>query len=207
MDTQAVLTALVAALKRLLTKYKDRYDKNNGTAHKQLTLQQVLALVGPSTAVGAAVGTVVPGLGNAVGAVAGLGGGALVAGAMELNNMRNNRKLDHTATVLQALGGRNNVNEQNSVLDEAAQVVVAQRADLLTHLRDTPQNTESVAAYLAANMMAALKHRPNDGRSRADVMAEGLAETLSKKVASRNLDTLDGAKVSLKEVAHNRLRM
>jgi hypothetical protein len=61
-----------------------------------------------------------------------------------------------------------------------------------------------VAKYLAANMMSALKHAGGHNRSAADIMADGVQNTYSKKVSSHHLSTNNNQDLSLRELARTR---
>ncbi len=152
---------------------------------------------GMGAMVGTAVGTVAPGLGNAIGAAAGTLTGVAVAGVAEVQNYRKNKKIDNAGKVDDLLD-----ENDRDVLRKAANRVIDEREAVIKNLENNSQNKKRVASYLAANMMAAVKHDGGHTTSSIeDVIAAGLRNPRSNKERSRTLKNTDGTSIKLSTIA------
>lgn len=190
---------LLSELNKLLEEYKNRLKE--GLGHKQLSSHAIASMIGSGVATGTAIGTVIPGVGNAVGAAAGAALAAGVVAIIKLQNDRNNKKKDNTSKIKAYL--LEDEHSDQKTLKDAASQVIHERSKLLKKL--SYGDRESVAKYLAANMMSALKHHDHkNGESPVGVMVAGVRDIRSKKVPSRQILANDGVKITLEEIAKYR---
>ncbi len=196
-NIQEYKDALFYALNKLFRVYEQRITDNPTREHKHVTSEDVGKYAGMGALVGTAVGTVAPGLGNAIGAAAGTLTGVAVAGAAEVQNYRKNKKIDNAGKVDDVLG-----QNDRDVLREIANRVIDERESIIRKLGNTSKNKERVANYLAANIMAAIKHDGGHTVSPvADIISAGLRNPRSRKERSRTLQNADGTSIKSSAIA------
>ena len=96
--------------------------------------------------------------------------------------------------------------DQDTFVINTVHRVIEERKVILSSLKENPKNRIAVAAYLAANMMTAIKHDTGSNAPKTDIITQGLIETKNKKVSSHPLKAEDDERLTLKEIAQNRSR-
>lgn len=200
MNTQEYEDELVKELNKLLVEYENRISK--GIQYKHVTADDSAKIIVTAATVGGAVGTAIPipGAGNAIGAAAGTLLATGIIAAIEAYYARKNKRIDNGVKIYQSLASKS---AKYDLIKYAAHKVIQERKATLETLRNPEANKKSVAAYLAANMMSAIKHADGTKKSVVDIMVDGVRDIHSKKVSSHHLVTKNKQSVTLKELAKN----
>lgn len=186
-------------LQKLLSTYSKRGDAITGFEHKHVTGTDLKKYTASGIALGGSLGTIVPGIGNAIGVGAGAIAGFVVAGSMEIRNYRNNIKRDNAQKILNFFGKSDH--EQRECIIKLATAVIDQRRVLISRLQETPEN-RNVTAYLAAAIMATIK---NSGENpELDDILRNIGSVKSSKVSSRYLSVVTGGRLTSQEIAENK---
>ena len=194
---------LRALLKRELDKLILKYDKR--TYNDSLTFAKASGIVGITTGAGTALGTIAPGLGNAAGALVGLGVGLGIVGGLKINDMREKKKFNNAKNVLSFIGEREKDGAQRELLmTKTLDKVLGDREEKLSRL--STEDGKSVAKFLAAHMVAAIKQRPYLNLSDANVdtkvaiISDGLKTAKSKKGIFLSINSQGDEDLSLKSI-------
>lgn len=187
------VTALAYELNNIYQEhYYKRHTRHENQKHKELTPEIAFGVITGCTTGGAVIGTAVPGIGNAIGAAAGLGIGITTVASMAIDNNRQNKKLDNANNVVEVLNkiSKGNNENINKLFNLAAKEIIQNRKNILKGF--SKRDAHPIAEHLAKHAMAALKQyqsetvNPN-AEDLKKAMVEKVAECKSKKANLKEL--------------------
>lgn len=203
-----VENALITKLKRIYQHYQERLKH---LKHAKVTSEEAGSIIGAGVASGTLLGTVIPGLGNIVGAVCGFASSAIAIGSIALHRYRMSRKLHNAEKITELLASQ----PTEEMFKEVAKELVKERKEILTNLIEP--NSKKIINYLAKQAIANLKHKakiinelPEEHQNQAikTALIEGVKEVRSHRALSFFVpiksNGITHAPYTLKDLAENK---